>query len=78
MSDLNLIRAMGMPHDLAAAIADLEPIRQKGAVEGWHNAGVGGRQRCSDFIHAGRSDWTRRLRCQITIRRLIGAAAPWL
>ena len=78
MSDLDVIRAVGMPDDLAAAIVDLEPSRRKAAVEGWRNAEVGGRQRCADFINDGRSDWTRRLRCQITIRRLIGSAAPWL
>lgn len=78
MKDLDSISTLGMPVDLAAAVGNLEPIRRKAAVEGWLSAGVGGRQRCSDFVYDGRFDWTRRLRCQLAIRRLIGAGAPWL
>jgi hypothetical protein len=60
-----------MPTELAAEIGKLDPQQQKAAVDGWHAAGVGGRQRVADFINAGKADWTRRLRSRIIIRRLV-------
>ena len=78
MSDLDSLWTFAMPTELAAVIGKLEPQQRKAAVEGWQAAGVGGRQRVADFINAGKADWTRRLRCRITIRRLIGAPARWL
>jgi hypothetical protein len=78
VSDLDSLWTIGMPMELAAEIRSLDPVQREAAIEGWHAAGVGGRQRMADFINAGNTEWTRRLRCRITIRRLIGVGAPWL
>jgi hypothetical protein len=67
-----------MPAELDAAIRQLDRSLQKAALDAWHAAGPEGRQRCSDFIFAGRFEWTRRLRVHVAVRRLIGVGAPWL
>lgn len=79
MNDTGPNRTNGMPDDLADAIGRIEGgLQRQAAKDGWRDAGLVGRQRCCDFVNAGRSDWTRRLRCQIAIRRLIASVAPWL
>jgi hypothetical protein len=78
VSDVDSLWTLAMPTELAAAIGQLEPQQRKATVDGWYAAGVGGRQRLADFINAGKADWTRRLRCRITIRRLTAAPGPWL
>jgi hypothetical protein len=78
VSELDSTWTAGMPQELAAAMSNLHPTLREAAIDGWQSAGVRGRQRCCDFVNAGRSDWTRQLRCRIVLRRLIGAAAPWL
>lgn len=62
-----------MPQDLADAVSRLHINRRNAAMRGWLAVGVEGRQRHSDFVNAPGFDWTRRLRCQLVLRRLINA-----
>ncbi len=74
MTGLQSFLIAAMPDDLADAVGRLDINRRNTAMRGWLAVGVGGRQRHSDFVITGSAGWTRRLRCQLVMRRLIKAA----